>query len=247
MKKIEYIFSLFFLSTLFSCSANEFNLYSDVARLQFGTDTLKRFSFFYSKDDVIQDTIFFNIYTIGKPCNYDRAFRLVQLQMENSENAIPNLHYKAFDSYEMKEKYMIPKNAVQTLVPIVLLRDASLKEKTVFLKFRIESNNEFLVGDSLFIWRKIEFTAQLSRPSKWDEVGGALGEYSFVKHAWMIKVTGFKWDNDYLSYIAPLFAEYDYICSTLRLELLRENREREERGEEKMKDENGVEITFPNK
>lgn len=256
MKITKYIFLLSLFAAIASCSKNEQKLFSDVARIQFGPipknvnyepkaleDTMKSHTFYYTPD-VEQDTIHFDIYTIGNVANRDRAYQIEQVILAGVENAIPGVHYKAFDSEEMANHYMIPKDSVHMLVPIVMLKDRSLDDRIVTLQFRLVANEEFQLGEIKKLWRKLTFTSMLNRPSKWNSVNGYFKDYSRVKHEFMIEKSGLKWDDKLIEEVIMDTATPNYWKEFFIDELIKENRRREESLLGPLEDENNQIVTF---
>jgi hypothetical protein len=221
------------LLLLYSCNG-EYYLYNDIKRIQFGpdisriytpsynlADTLKSYSFFYENNAKQQDTLFFDIYAIGGISNVDRAFKLEQVAVPGADNAVAGKHYKAFSDASVVSKYVIKSGTVHTKVPVVMLRDASLKTTTVTLKFQIVQNENFSAGEPSNVWRKAVFTDRLSQPASWNSTINALfGKYSVVKHNFMIEKTGQKWDNDFILSIMPDYALLTYWKGAVKVALI---------------------------
>jgi hypothetical protein len=228
-KQIIFILSGLVLLTA-SCE-REYFTYSDASRIQFGpelsriyqttfnlADTLKPYTFFYEPSGVTQDTVWFDIYAIGGISGSDRPFKLVQEIVPDTINAVAGTHYKAFTDPSIAGEYVIKAGTVHKRVPIVMFRDISLKEKPYLLKFMVEENQHFRVGNSALIWRKLIFSDRLSQPARWDASGTQYywGKYSFVKHAFMIEQTGERWDQDFLEGIMTDFSLLTYWRAKLK-------------------------------
>lgn len=199
-----------------ACKENQYYLFNDVGRLQFGptpnliyqsgsnlADTLKRYTFVYESEETTQDTVFFDLYAVGGPSDRDRPFRLVQEEVRAANNAVANVHYKSFDHPDLYDDYVIKAGKVHARIPVVLFRHPSLKETPVVLKLTIEANEYFEKGDVLNLWRKVEFSDELTQPVRWDAwfIQYAAGVYSKRKHQFMIEVTGQRWDAEFLDLI----------------------------------------------
>lgn len=256
MRITKYITFLFIFTVITSCSKNEPKKFSDVSRLQFGptqnrinyepyslNDTLKNHTFYYTPD-VEQKIINFDLYTIGNVADHDRVFKIEQVILEGVENAIPGVHYKAFDSGEMAKYYVIPKDSVHVFVPVVMLKDKSLDSKIVTLKFQLVANEEFQLGEVKKLWRKLTFTSMLNIPSLWSNVNNILGSYSVVKHEFMIEKSGLKWDDELIETITTDAATPKYWQAFFVDELIKENKRREENLLDPLEDENGLIIKF---
>ncbi|RBL88989.1 DUF4843 domain-containing protein [Chitinophaga flava] len=214
---MKHLFTLTLLITLLAaCKKDRYSLYNNGALLQFGPtqdrfysateemkDTMKPFTFYYHPATITQDTVFFDIYAIGGVSSKDRPFTLEQVNLPGAGNAVPGVHYKPFSDPSLREVYVIKAGAVHALVPIVLLRDASLKTQNIKLQLQIKANDQFLLGETRKLWRRVELTDMLSRPAAWNASAAQSywGDYSTVKHAFMIAQTGEKWDQDFMTTI----------------------------------------------
>jgi hypothetical protein len=233
MKNLKYIFIATVLLLLYSCK-EEYYLFNDIKRLQFGpditriytpsynlADTTKSYTFFYESAVKQQDTLFFDIYAIGGVSDKDRSFKLEQVAVPGAENAVAGKHYKAFNDASLASKYLIKAGTVNAKVPVVMLRDASLKTTTVTLKFQIVENENFSTGEPSNIWRKAIFTDRLSQPASWNStINSLFGKYSVVKHNFMIEKTGQKWDNDFISAILTDYALVTYWKGVVKVALI---------------------------
>lgn len=206
--------ALCLLLTIASCE-QEYPIYSGENYIQFGSplkyqdkesyeyiDTVKSKSFAYDKLSLTQDTMYFDLYTVGGAKDYDRPFVLEQEQIADTVNCIPGKHYIAFDDAEMTKHYVLKAGEVHMLVPIIFLRDETLKENVFALKVCLRANEHFQLGDSNFAWRKAYCTDLLVKPTAWTSmIGYFVGEYSQVKHRFLIDATGKKWDDDFFAEI----------------------------------------------
>ncbi len=210
---------------LASCTNDDYMLYDGEARLQFGpprnalystssqlTDTLKSYTFVYEPASKTQDTVFFDLYTMGKVADKDRAFKLRQVTIPGAENAVAGVHFKSFDDASLQKDYVVKAGTSYTRVPVVILRDVTLKSKIYYLKLEIVENEFFKLGEKTKIWRKVSIADRLIRPNRWTAYveNYYLGKYSYVKHDWMVKQTGEKWDDIFLAPVLADYAEIDY-------------------------------------
>lgn len=233
MKKIFYMIGLM-AAAIFSSCEKDLPLYSDSqARLNFyyegnrTSDSLVSYSFSYH-GSVQEDTIWFEVLTMGFPADYDRAFELEQVDGD----AVAGTHYVSFDDATIKEKFFkVKANATSAKVPVVVLRDASLKEKQVKLVVKIKDNGIFAPGYDETNYKIVRITDKLSKPDAW---GGAMdayyGQYGLVKHQFMIDATGEMWDDDYINGFINDFGYASYLGSKLRVALDEENARRATQG-----------------
>lgn len=257
MKMQKYFITAIALIGLVSCKKNDYYIFNDVARLQFGPDiskiyyapanledTTKSYTFVYEEDAVKQDTVFFDLYAIGGKSNKDRPFVLKQEVIAGVTNAIPGTHYKAFTAVDVAKNYVIKAGQVHLSIPIVLLRDASLKRMDAVLKFRIETNENFQLGEEKNLWRKVIFTDRLIQPNLWN--AGAVqfyyGKYSLVKHQFMIDITQRKWDAVFFAFLETEPSERTYWRGVLRTALIDYNNHHPGNP---LKDEVGELVLFP--
>ena len=234
MKK-QHIYILFgLLMTMLSCKKASFIDYQDVDRLQFGppdpekiywsdyektwkwADTTKSYSFYFEAPKIVQDTLYFDLYTLGQIADFDRPFKLVQKAVAGAENAVAGKHYLAFDNEKAKSLYVVKAGQSHLRVPIVLLRDASLKEKPYTLYLELAPNEHFQPGPSTNIWRKAIIADRLLQPSAWTDDAARYywGKYSTVKHQFMIDATDLLWDQSMMENLA--YDETNYYKAELK-------------------------------
>jgi len=242
--------------TIASCKKDQYYLYNDVARIQFGpptnqiydpaynlADTLKPITFFYDEPSVTEDTVFFDIYAIGRVANTDRSFTLEQVQLNNTLNAVPGTHYVAFNDPKASKYYVIKAGSSHTKVPIIVLRDPSLKNSTPVLKFNVVADGNFQNGEIKNLWRKVVMTDRLSQPAAWNAtVTSFFGKYSVEKHKFMIETTGAKWDQVFFIYVLTDFSLVQYYQAIFQTAIVDYNKAHP--GAPK-RDENQELITFP--
>ncbi|MFV0345874.1 MAG: DUF4843 domain-containing protein [Bacteroidales bacterium] len=242
------------LGTIYSCK-NDYETYSGDCYIQFGPDTsviyessrvyddtIKSYSFIYEGNDVVRQTIYFDLYALGGIKDYDRSFKLMQVAVPNALNAVPDVHYLAFDNPEVSSLYVIKAGETHLSVPIVLLRDTSLSHSIYTLKIELQANEEFLLGTSELLWRKVYFTDIITEPNAWSVWEGVFGDYSRVKHLFMIDATGQKFDDEFFEKNEMAYtAMYGY-AAKCKEELAKYN---VAHPNAPLRDENGVLIIFP--
>lgn len=257
MKTLRYMMGLSMLLALASCKKDQYYLYDDVSRIQFGpeiariyqptynlADTLKAFTFYYEDAALTEDTVFFDIYAIGGVAKQERSFTLEQEQVSNAVNAEPGIDYVAFNDPRLTRNFVIKAGEVHTRVPVILLRNTGLKTKTVTLKLKVAVNENFQLGERSNLWRKIVFTDRLSQPSAWDANSTRYyyGNYSVAKHQFMIETTGLKWDQDFMVALPSDYALLQYYLGVLKTALIDYNKAHPGNP---LKDESGEMVIFP--
>ena len=114
-------------------------LYGDEPRVYLGGYTrAESMTFYYDTDDVVRDTLYVYVETMGGPRDYDRAVNFKQVTVcdveytvengvkvdsvvtENPYNAVADKHFVAFDSEEARKLMVIPAGEVSANIPIIL-------------------------------------------------------------------------------------------------------------------------------
>lgn len=257
MKKLLCIYMVVGIAAMTGCQKDNYYLYNDIGRIQFGpdpaflyrpgyelSDTVKAFTFFYENSAVKQDTVFFDIYTVGGISKEDRHFKLEQIQVEGAKNAEPGKHYIGFDQPEASRNFVIKADSVHARLPVILLRDASLRDTNVVLRFQFVTGGDFAVGQADNLWREIGYTDRLSQPGKWDAsfTKYYFGEYSVTKHKFMIDSTGKKWDDAFIVEIYSDYALLQYWKGVCKNALIKYNNAHPGHP---LKDEYGQLVVFP--
>jgi hypothetical protein len=255
-QKIFFIIAIAIIA-LASCKQDQYYLYNDVARIQFGpdmtriyqptynlADTTKNYTFYYAPASKTQDTVFFDIYAIGGTSSKDRSFTLQQVQVNGATNAVAGTDYKAFNDPTVTGKYVIKAGQVHAFVPIVMLRNAAQKTTTYTLKFNVAEDANFKFGEKNNLWRKVIFTDRLSQPTAWNayQIQYFMGAYSVVKHAFLINLTGQRWDDTFITLIYNDYGQAKYYQSVYKTALINYNNAHPGNP---MKDEFGTIIVFP--
>lgn len=256
VRKSSVLLLLTVLGGLYACE-RDYNLYEGGEYLQFGpdesyiynssfilADTAKSFTFVYENSDKLKDTVYFDLYALGGPKDFDRPFVLTQEIVPGQLNAEAGIHYVGFDDSSVSELYTIKAGVSHYQVPVVLLRHESLQDTTCVLKFKLEPNENFQTGDTKLLWRKLYFSDQLIQPNGWDATmtKSYFGKYSKVKHRFMIDVTGQRWDDDFFAAIRPDIGFVTYWKGKMKLALLNYNAEHPDAP---LTDEDGELVVFP--
>lgn len=217
-------------------------------------DSTLNYSFVYAENDVTEDTVWFEVTTMGFPQPRDRYYEVEQV-LTGDNDAVPGKHYVDFNDASYKRLLCVPANAIKARMPIVVLRDASLKNGTVTLKVAIKPGLDFKSGYIGYQFKRLTITDQLTRPNLWTK--GSLcqyyfGEWSLTRHQFMIDVTGYRWDDDFLGNSLAIddYSLCDqqyltYLANILQKAVDEENARREALGEGPLTDENGQLINFP--
>lgn len=211
------------------------------------------YSFVYGPEETLEDTVWLEVETMGFVADYDRPISLEQVEVADVNNAVADKHYQSFDTPSLQKFYVMPAGKARTKIPVVLLRDASLKAEKVVLKVAIKANEYFTNGYEPYRERTIEFTDQLSEPSYWNKgygnygysLGDYFGAYGVVKHQFLIEQTGEKWDDEYIEKLMTGDSGYLSYVYDKMVECLEEvNAEREAKGEGPLSEADGTVVSF---
>ena len=209
-------------------------------REEFPTPVRK--SFVYDSQDVVCDTIYVPVTSMGFVRDYDRpvTFEQVIVKPDSLYNAVPGVHYVPFDDPEVKDLMVLPAGKASAEIPIIALRDTTLRDTVSVLQLRIAPNEFFELGDRDRAECLVEIGDQLMQPKNWM----LFGTYGYVKHRFLIEMTGWRFDE---ATFDELRADYLY-ASSIRTkaiaELRRVNEEREARGEGPLCEADGTPVKF---
>ncbi len=172
-------------------------------------DTIVNYSFAFGPQEVVEDTVRFEVRLMGDPVDYDRIVMLEQV-MTGKNDAVAGKHFVPFDDATYQSKCVLPKNATSAKIPVVLKRDPSLKTEDYNLKFTFKLNEVFSYTAKESRFMKVLIADQLIKPTEWDDkVKHFFGEYGKKKHQLMIDATGKRWDNDYITNEITYYLTYD--------------------------------------
>ncbi|MDR1415558.1 MAG: DUF4843 domain-containing protein [Odoribacteraceae bacterium] len=168
---------------LYNGEANSVNFFFEAASLG---DSTARYTFVYEPLTTVEDTLWLELYTIGSVTNYPRPVSLRQLPSEEPR-AVPGVHYVGLDDPRVAAAYTIPAGANRQLVPVILLRDASLADTTYSLLIGIEANAHFIAGPLANRKKQVVISDILARPAGWNALVNLLfSNYGPVTHRFMI-------------------------------------------------------------
>jgi hypothetical protein len=247
MKLTKYFMVALVISTMCACKKEEIKTYSGKQLIDFGSavtgsiaDSTRNFTFYYSPASTTQDTAWFDVYALGGPIAKERAISLKQVVANGAGvvNAVPGVDYKAFTDPNLSKWYVMKADSVKARIPIVMLRTAALEKTNLTLMFNVVANQDFELGVPGYLWRKLIFTEQLSKPFNWP---GFLGTYSVEKHKFIIANSTLKWDSADIILINAIYSSGLYYNSLFVQALNAYNRTHAD----PLKDENNNLITFP--
>lgn len=194
MKRLIYI-ALILTAVISGCKKNEQLLYHDIARVQLNDTATINSTFVYESPTTTRDTVYVQVNTIGKIANNDREVKLVQVtEPDELFPAVAGVHYVSMDDPSLKKLRVIKANAVSAKIPVVLLRDTSLKSNSYRLRLELTANDQFGLGEVQYRSIAIRFSDHLERFFSWRVDANqapafiTFGKYSMGKHQFMIDV-----------------------------------------------------------
>lgn len=196
--------------------------------------------------ELTEDTVWIEVSTMGFLSDQNRTVEFEQIATEEN-NAVPGVHYIAFNDPQLLAKSYVPAGANSAFIPIVVLRDASLEEKDAVLCFTIKDNGIFKPGYKAMSVQTLHISGRLNQPSKWATYycDFYFGTYGQKKHELMIEWTGENWDDNYLDELFSGDSGYiSYISQWFIKKLEEENQKRIEEGLGKYTEEDGTEVDF---
>lgn len=266
MKRMKYALYMFTMLMLTASCEKDLPLYDTATcRLNFyypdvetTTDfkakmAASSYSFVYVGADVKQDTVWFEVESMGFLSDKDRPIQLVQVDTAGVRQAVAGKHFIAFDDPSLKRFYVMPAGKARTKIPVVVMRDASLSDGDVVLKFAIGSSDHFIPGYPVFTSRALSISGSLSKPDVWDYVNKTTymamtyyyGNYGKTKHQFLIDQTGFKWDNDFIKTLVDGDSGYfQYLYNKMVVALDQLNAERIAKGLGALSEEDGTPVVL---
>lgn len=190
-----------------SCKENEAFFYENDPAIYFANEPKVNngqldsipYSFFVAPNSVVDDTVHVKVCLSGLLADYDRSIKLVQTNVGEEDAAIPGVHFIAFDDPSVVDSVCMPRGKAVAYIPVVLLRDVSLKSKEKRLKLSVEQNEHFRPGVNDLRTFTVIIADFTIKPKLWDSVwkyyfGPTFGS---EKLRFIIQVTGFTDFDEY--------------------------------------------------
>lgn len=205
------------------CKKAENVMYNDIARVQLSDTGELSATFVYDAASVVKDTIYIQVNTIGGITGYDRQVKLMQVpeytytyvrdpqtnQITDTVKtavpytAVPGIHYVDLNDPSLAPLMVVKANEVVAMVPVVLLRDTSLKTNSYRLRLQLVANEQFGLGEINARSRTVVFSDHLERFFSWRVDNGVapaftfFGKYSIGKHQFMINTLKVNIDEEW--------------------------------------------------
>ena len=249
MRRVIFIIYVACLIGLSGCQKAEYRLFDDVARVQMVGDREHYYNFVYKdRESVHRDTVYLTVQTMGDlsevrrkiafkqipeydiTYKYDNKGNLVDSSMTEKPNkAIPGVHYVPMDSEEMQPLLVAESRMVYVKIPVILLRDTSLRREEKRLCLKLVETDDFKLGENSQLSRVVVVGDKLLRPQKWDSwyEKYQFGKYSERKHEFMIEVTQEKVDDEWFELLTYDSAKISYLKNKFKQELAKYNNDPE--------------------
>jgi hypothetical protein len=138
------------------------------------------------------DTVWLTVRVAGSTAANDRGITVNTVSATTT--AVEGTHYKLLP-------YRMPKDSLQTRLGVVLLRDASLRDKQVELTLTLAPSADFpvlmkesIMADGIYYSRnkvRILFSDKLIKPANWESnLASFFGAYSETKFRFMTGILG---------------------------------------------------------
>lgn len=261
MKKIQYLLFAIYALGLFSCQQVEVPIKEQAPYVNFydSTNQYRRciqtqtLNFYYENDTVTRDTVWFKIVSLGSVPLRDYHVKVIECKTNSNalidmKNAESGLHYVPFDNPGLKKMMVLHKGALLDRVPVVVLRDKSLKDESRRIVMRIADSDDVKAADQHpDTHQDVAFVALyisdgLAQPTTWD-TWFFLGTYGKVKHDFVIRHSGKRWDDDFIKNLNN--NEKIYYLYKFKNELAQENLERVAHGVSVLTEKDGTSVQFP--
>ena len=211
------------------------------------------YNFIYADDKVKEDTIWVKIISRAALPSKDmkvslRAFNDTTDNLLSFLNADSGVHYKSFQ--DMADKMILHKGQMLDSIPVVLLRDKSLKENGRRLTLRMADSEDRKAADQkadnddskMFV--VIYISDGYSEPSNWRWYMTQFGRYGKVKHEFMIKDSGQRWDAAFIEEIRQDPYDQIYYLYKFRNDLKDLNQRRAAEGKGPLAEADGSLVEF---
>jgi hypothetical protein len=235
MKKY-YCIIVILLAVAAGCKKADYMMYNDGARIQVADTIPLSYSFFYKDAAVTRDTVYVQMNTIGGIANHNRTIAIEQITeydityvrdpvtnkvvdstvKEKPFKAVAGKHYISFTDPAVQNLMVVEADSAIRKLPIILLRDTSLKSNSYRLRIKLIANEEFALGETKAVERTIIFSDKLERFESWktdissSPAFQAFGKYSTGKHQFMIDVLKVKIDEEWFKAITAAGAITHY-------------------------------------
>ena len=183
---IQMLLAGFLLLSAGACSEVEIDSYNADSYIYFDKASKDSTLFSFAYDTELKESdVQLKMKVISRVSDRDRSFSIRFNEDESTAK-------EGRDFKLMTEKMVLKANTDSTTLDIHVMRDSSLKGKTVKAVFEIIPSDDFLPGIVQNRKAQLVITDKLTKPAWWDEwhETSGLGLYSDKKYQTFIKVSG---------------------------------------------------------
>lgn len=267
MKKIFLLITLF-VSLLPSCQT-DLKTYHGDNMIRFSDHAADVYTFAYFSDEKQIDTIKVDLMTIGEITDQPRTVHYEQVKQkwiyqyaQDDPNKIIDSTYadmpypaeqgKHFEILNSDNGVLIIPSRSNSLTMRILIKraDKDLQKNARELYLRLLPGPDFTIPSQQVALKKITISDKLEKPRMWSDkdyfCNLYLGDWSEVKHRFMINITGQKWDDKFIKFYIrdsndrPL---RDFFLKKIKKALDAYNAD--PKNNPPLKDENGKPVVFP--
>lgn len=218
------------------CKKADLLLYHDITRVQLSDTTTMSATFVFDPSNVITDTVIIKVNTIGDVADHDRTVELIQVPeydytyvrdpvtnqitdtvvTERPFKAIAGVHYLDTKDKSIQSLMVVKAYQATADIPVVLLRDTSLKSNSYRLRLQLVANDQFGLGEINARSKTIVFSDRLERFPSWRvdnttaSAYNTFGKYSTGKHQFMIDVLKVNINEEWFQAILSSGASQQY-------------------------------------
>ncbi|MDR0543884.1 MAG: DUF4843 domain-containing protein [Odoribacteraceae bacterium] len=189
--KTNHIAKLLLLPLLFAaCQEVVVNKYEDNPCLYFSRADSLAYSFYFEESSRLRDTLWIEVCLSGLPRPEARPLPIVQIPAGDN-NAVAGQHYVSLDDPEIKDLVILPPGAAKVNIPVILLRDPTLKTAGRRLLLDIATNEHFGAGIQGYTRLLVHFSDLTEQPANWTSVWRLVfGDWGAVKMRFIIDYVG---------------------------------------------------------
>ena len=182
---------LLLLPLLFAaCQEVVVNKYEDDPCLYFTQADSLTYSFFLEESSRERDTLWIEVRLSGLPRPEPRPLPIAQIPAGNND-AVAGQHYVPLDDPEIKNLITLPPGAAKVNIPVILLRDPTLKTAGCRLLLDIATNEHFGAGIQGRTRLLVHFSDLTEQPANWTSTWRLVfGDWGAVKMRFIIDYIG---------------------------------------------------------
>lgn len=266
--KLKYLLGIGMVCPMICSCSEKYMSFEGTDRIQFKTKAEEVYTFAYYPESKQKDTVQIELISVGEVTDYPRTVRFEQVTKEWKytydqeepekvvDSAYVDMEFPAvagvhYESLGEKNELILPANQNVLKVNVIVKReDPGLRKNARKLVLRLLPSDDFETGEVNKLVKSITVSDKLERPTRWKDNSYLyklyLGNWSEVKHRFMIDVTEQKWDNVFLNYIIDEYDTWslrDYYLAKIKKALAEYNAD--PKNDPPLKDENGKEVVFP--